>query len=206
MSTAISERSSQDASAVGLPGLRLLLRRSWWVALGLVVGLIGGFAAARALPPVYEATAILTVQSTGSGDPVSLSRAAQALARTATQPGVVGDPLRAAGQAEAAESPRDFVQVQAAPDAPIIRVTGTAEDPEDAREIADTVSETVAGVGPLPPFQATVAAEAPLPTSTTTPAWMVPVGGAAAGAALAVVLAATVPGRADGRRTRSSAA
>ncbi|MGY1805916.1 hypothetical protein ACI8AF_00935 [Blastococcus sp. SYSU D00669] len=200
MATATPQRSADGAVPDGLPGLRLLFRRSAWVLVGLVVGLGGGFAAAQALPPTYESTAILTVSSATTTDPVNLSRAAQALARLATQPGVVGEPLREAGLDEAATSPRDFVEVQAAPDAPIIRVTGTAEDAETAQEIAATVSDTLAGVGPFSPFGSSVVAEAPLPAGPTTPWWAVPAGGAGLGAALAIVLAATVPARRPGRR------
>ncbi|WP_448625837.1 hypothetical protein [Geodermatophilus sp. URMC 64] len=184
----------------GLPGVRLLLRRSWWVAVGIVLGLVAGFGAGRVVEPVYRSTAILTVSSSTATDPVNVSRAAQALARLATEPGVVGEPLRDAGLDDAAADPQQFVRVIAAPDAPIISVTGSATDGETAQRIAAAVADALTDVGPFPPFDATVVAEPTVPGTATTPAWAVPAGGAGVGVVLAVVLAATVPARARGRR------
>jgi hypothetical protein len=190
------EPVQRDERGARLPGVALLLRRSWWVALGLVLGLLAGVVTTQLRPAVYESTAILTVSTATPGtDPISTARAAQALARLATQPGVVGAPLRDAGLVDAAASPRTFVRVQAAPDAPIIEVTGSATDPETAQEVADTVSRTLAGVDEFPPFTATVVAAALRPSTATAPGWALPAGGAGVGVVLAVVLAATVPPR-----------
>lgn len=185
----------RDEPGAGLPGVGLLFRRSWWIALGVVLGLAAGSGAAQVLPPRYESTAVLTVASTAPTDPINTSRAAQALARLATEPGVIASPLRDAGLPEAADDPRAFIRVQAAPDAPILRVTGSATDAATAQDIATTVSATLAGVDPFPPFTATLVADPVRPGETTTPGWAVPAGGAGVSAVLAVVLAATVPAR-----------
>jgi uncharacterized protein involved in exopolysaccharide biosynthesis len=186
---------SDERGSAGLPGVRLVLRRSWWMALGLAVGLAAGVGTGRLLPPVYESTAILTVSSSGSADASSVSRAAQALARLATEPGLVSSPLRDAGLADAADRPREYVQVQAAPNAPIMSVTGTATDPQTAQQVAETVSRGLTDLQPYPPFTATVVAEPPLPRETSTPGWTAPAGGGGLGTALALILAATVPRR-----------
>lgn len=200
------------AQAAGrpLPGVGLLLGRWWWPLLGAAIGLAAGLGADLVLEPQYESTAIVTVSTADPNDPVDpteLSRAAQALARLATQPGVVGGPLREAGLPEVADDPRRHVLVQAAPDAPIIRVSGTSTDPAAARRIATTISGALVRFAPFPPFQATVAAPPERSTEPTAPGWARKAGATALGAGVALVLAATVPAgsRHDGRRRRTTA-
>lgn len=206
MSTSTSPAPGlRDEPEAALPGVGLLLRRSWWIALGVVLGMVAGAAAGQFLPPRYESTAVVTVASTVPTDPVNTSRAAQALARLATESSVVDEPLRDAGLTEAAEDPRAFIRVQAAPDAPIVQVTGSATDAETAQDIAATVSAALADEGPFPPFTASVVAAPVRPAGATTPGWAVPAGGAAIGAVLALVLAATVPARGRSRRPAAAA-
>jgi hypothetical protein len=178
-----------------LPGASLVLRRTWWVAVGIAVGLAVGLAGGLVLKPDYASTAILTVSSATAGDPSDVSRAAQALARVATAPGVVGQSLRDAGLADVADNPREYVTVEAAPDAPIISVTGTAQDPDTAQRIAATIGGALSRLGPFPPFTATVVAAPPLPRDATRPWWSLPLGAAGVGGALTLVAAATVPAR-----------
>jgi len=188
---------SEDGAtpAGGLPGVRLVLRRSWWLAVGLVLGLGAGAGVGAIRPPVFESTAILTVSADDGATSTDTSRAAQALARLATEPGVVSEPLAGAGLADAAGNPRRFVRVQAAPDAPILSVTGASTEASTARDLAETVSEALAGLQPYPPFTATIVADAEVPSRPGTPAWAPVAGGAGLGMALALVLAATVPSR-----------
>ncbi|MGY2126998.1 hypothetical protein [Blastococcus sp. SYSU DS0617] len=188
-----------------LPGLRLVVRRLWWVVVGGALGLGLGLGLGVARPPVYEATAYLTVSSPAGSDPTSLARAAQALARLATSPGIVSDPLEAAGLPDAAEQPRRFIAVAAAPDAPVISITGTATDPETAQRLATTVGRALSDVSPFEPFEATLVGGAPLPAAPTVPGWVAPVGGVGVGSGIALVLAATVPAPGAGRRTPLSA-
>jgi len=179
-----------------LPGLRVLLRRSWWAAIGLALGLVGGLVVGAVRAPVYETTGYVTVTATGGPDATSVARTAQALARLAASPSLVAPALAGAGLDEVAADPRRFVTVQAAPDAPIISVTGTATDPEDAQRIVVTVTRVLAGIRTLgAAYSVDALATPPVPTAPTTPAWAVPGGGAATGLAVAVVLAATVPAR-----------
>ncbi|SOC47732.1 hypothetical protein SAMN05660748_0989 [Blastococcus aggregatus] len=196
--------SEDSAPAVGgLPGVRLVLRRSWWVALGLAVGLGAGAGVGAVRPPVFESTAVLTVSAGDGVTSGDASRAAQALARLATEPGVVRDPLRAAGLPDAAANPRRSVRAQAAPDAPILTITGAASEASTARDLAATVSEALADLEPYPPFTATVVADAELPPGPRTPTWVEAAGGAGLGTALALVLAATIPGRRTASRSRA---
>jgi uncharacterized protein involved in exopolysaccharide biosynthesis len=183
---------SENASR-RLPGVRLVLRRWWWVALGLALGLGAGLGAGALRPPSFESTAVLTVSADEGATAGDTSRAAQALARLATQPGVVGEQLTIAGLRDAAEEPRRFVRVQAAPDAPIISVTGASPEAATAQELAEIVSEALVGLQPYPPFRATIVADAEVPPEPRTPSWTPVAGGAGLGTALALVLAATVP-------------
>jgi hypothetical protein len=189
--------TTAEAVTGGLPGVRLVLRRIWWVAVGAVVGLLAGLVAGHAQAPTYQATAYLAVAPLpGQGaDPTNLARAAQALARLATAPGVVGPSLGGAGFGDAAADPQLFVQVQAAPDAPIVSVTGSGEDARTAQAIASSVSRTLVALRPFADFQTTLVTAAQLPQAPTTPGWAVPAGGAGIGTAVALVLATTVPRR-----------
>src|SRR3954470_11446473 len=85
-----------------LPGVHTILRRRWWVAVGVVVGLLTGIALGQLRTPVYESTTYLSVTSTVVEDPGSLARGAQALARLATSPSIVSPELQHAGLADAA--------------------------------------------------------------------------------------------------------
>jgi capsular polysaccharide biosynthesis protein len=179
-----------------LPGLALLLRRLPWAALAAVIGLAVGLGVGQVRDRVYESTTYITVISSSDGaDASSIARAAQALSRVATAPDLISEPLREAGLTAAAEQPRMFITVEAAPDAPLISVTGRASDPERAQAIAATVADTLAGVENLGPFQAFAVADPSLPRSPSTPVWLVPAGGAGLGLAVGMVLAATVPAR-----------
>lgn len=178
-----------------LPGMSLVLRRIWWVLIGALLGFGVGFWVGLLRPAEYSSTAIVTVSSDQPTDEGSVARAAQALARLATQPSIVSEPLGGAGLDDVAADPRQFITVQAAPDAPIISVTGTARRPESARDIADTISSTLARPGVIPPFRGTVVAAPELPRTPTVPSWALPAGGVAVGAGLTLILAATVPRR-----------
>jgi len=111
--------SEDDATpASGLPGVGLVLRRSWWLAVGLALGLGVGAGVGALRPPVFESTAVLTVSGADGATSTDTSRAAQALARLATEPGVVSEPLADAGLTDAARTPRRSARGQVAPDAP----------------------------------------------------------------------------------------
>jgi len=180
-----------------LPDPGQIRRRWWWVPAGAVAGLVLGLGLGVAQSPGYASTAYLTVSADDVDDPNSVARSTQALARLATSPSIVAEPLRAAGLGEQAADPRLFVQVQAAPDAPIISVTGTSDDPRTAQRTADVVSRVLVDVDAFDAYDVTTIGPALLPEDPTTPGWVLPAGGAGIGAAVAMVLATTVP-----RRTR----
>jgi len=176
-----------------LPGLALIRSRGRWILLGAVVGLLLGIAALPLRPPIYESTAYITVTVSSRQDPVTLSRAAQALARLGTAPGIVSGPLSAAGLPEAARTPREFVNVQAAPNAPLISVTARAQRPQAAQWIAITVANTLSNLNAVGPLQVAVVSTPQLPGQPMTPRWWIPVGALAIGIALAVALTTTIP-------------
>ncbi|RBY74826.1 hypothetical protein DQ239_18735 [Blastococcus sp. TF02-09] len=183
-----------------LPDAGVARRRWWWVPAGAVSGLVVGLGLGVAQSSTYESTAYLTVTAEDVDDPSSVARSTQALARLATAPGIVADPLREAGLAEQADDPRMFVLVQAAPDAPIISVTGTSDDPRTAQRTADVVSRALVEVDAFDPYDVTTIGPALLPEEPTTPGWLLPAGGAGVGVAVATVLATTLPGGTRRRR------
>ena len=189
------------ASAV-LPGPRAILRRARWMAVAAGIGLGGGIALDVVRTPVYESTAYVTVTSADSGQTGNAPRSAQALARLATSPGIIGGPLRAEGLAEAAADPRAYIRVQAAPDAPIVSVTGRSTEAAAAQRTAVTVGETLVALDAVEPFETSLVAVPPVPEAPTVPAWLAPAGGAGVGAAVGLLLAATVP---VGTRRRTAA-
>jgi capsular polysaccharide biosynthesis protein len=195
----LSGEQSTDRRAIvrsALPGVGVVLRRLPWAVVGVLLGLGIAVAIAYVRAPVYESTTYVTVTAKDdSSDSFSTARAAQALSRIATAPEVVSGPLRRAGLPAVADQPRKFVTVQAAPDAPLISVTGAAASPREAQTIAATVADTLTGVRDLGPFQAFTVADPALPSSPKSPWWLLPAGGAGLGLALALVLAAAVPPR-----------
>ncbi len=183
-----------DRGRTTLPGVGLVLRRTRWVLLGALLGLVVGVGIALVRPPVYESTAVLTVTTAVPQEPVELSRAAQALARVATAPGVVSESLRAAGLEDAAQAPRRSLEVQAAPDAPLISVTGRASDARTAQAVARTVADALAEV-PVGESRAVLVAAPQRPDDPATPRWFPPAAGTALGTALSLILAATLTER-----------
>jgi uncharacterized protein involved in exopolysaccharide biosynthesis len=193
----VAQRESPQGG--GLPGMGALLQRIPWVVLAAVLGLAGGLGLDLVRTPVYESTAYLAVTSEANQDARSMARSAQALARLATSPGIVGDPLRDAGLADAAADPRRFIRVQAAPDASIISITGTSTNAATARRTAETVSEALTGLDAVDPFDVAAVGSPLTPDEPTIPSWVAPAGGAGIATALAVVLAGTLPDQ-GGRR------
>jgi len=174
------------------------------VILGAVLGLALGSLIQQVRAPVYESRAIVTVTSASVRDASSLARAAQAISRVATTRGIIGDPLRNAGLDDVADDPRSFVNVEAAPDAPLVSITGTATDAETAQLTAQTVVDALAAVTTLGPYQVVMATAPLLPDGPTTPWWLLPAGGAGLAAGLSVILAATLPTRPEHARHRAS--
>lgn len=179
-----------------LPGVGQVMRRLPWAIAAAGLGLGLGALTGHLKEPVYQSTTYVTVTTTSDqADAESIARAAQALARIAATPEVISGPLRTAGLGDAAEQPRDHITAQAAPDAPLISITGVAADPQEAESIAATVGNTLAGVDTLGPFQAHEVTQPSLPTSPDTPGWVPSAGGAALGLGVGLVLSATVPPR-----------
>jgi len=197
---AAERRRDRDSGAARpLPGLQLVLRRSWWALLSAVLGFGVGVAVEAARPGPYATTALISVTADETRALEDLTRIAQALARTATAPGVVGDALADAGQHAAAARPQQFVAVEAAPDAPLVSVTGIAQEPADAQAIARTVASALRRADIAEGYRTRIIAPPVLPTEPTRPVWVVPAGGAALGGGVMLVLAAVLPVR-DRRR------
>jgi hypothetical protein len=176
---------------------RVVVRRAVWVLLLAAVGFAAGLAAREVRPPMYASTTVLTVNSDRAQELGYAARAAQAAARMATTRDLVSGPLAEAGQAEAAQDPRLHVRVQAAPNAPLITVTGLDPDPEDARRTAEAVAGALTGSVTVGPFRVTQLSAAVTPDAPQTSGWVLPLGfaGAIGGAAAAVALVLPVRAR-----------
>jgi hypothetical protein len=166
-----------------------------WVALGAVLGCLLGFTVQQVRAPVYESTSHLIVVGPPNEPARGFTRTAQALARLATAPGIVSFRLDAAGLPEAANDPRRYITVQASPDAPLISVTGRGDTPANAQRTAATVTAGLSSVRTLGPFRVDVVTQPSVPDGPRVPTWFLPFSGTGLGAALSLVLAATVPDR-----------
>jgi hypothetical protein len=184
-----------------LPGVAVIGHRYRWILLGALLGCLVGLTALPFRPPVYESTAYLIVIGPPAEPAQGFSRAAQALTRLSTAPGIMSFRLNSAGLTAAAQEPRRYIRAQASPDAPVISITGMADTPEAAQLTAETVVDGLSSVRTLGPFQVDVVTRAQSPRAPRTPTWFVPASGTAIGAGLALVLAAAVP---VGLRRRSN--
>lgn len=184
----------RSTGAEALPGVRVVVQRYTWVLLGALIGLTIGGVAAVVRPPTYTSTAYLSVSTTNrEATALDAARAAQALARIATAPSVVSGPLRSAGLTRAADRPQLSIASQAAPDAPLVSITGTDSSAARAQQIAAVTAAALIGLDDLGSFTATVVAAPTVAAAPVTPRWVAPLGGALAGLGLALVLATTVP-------------
>lgn len=209
MSGTTGTRSSEDRTVAGdsgvtpgrsagagsaLPGLDLVRRRLGWTLAASAVGLAAGSGVGFAVPVQFDSAALLSVTSEDAHAVGELTQAAQAVARVASSPGVVGAALSDVEQ-DSGTAPRLSLTVEASPNAPLISVVGHATDPDEARTIADAVVTALVDVEVVRGFQVVVVAEPMTPTDPTRPSWLLPLGGAALAGAVAAACTATVPER-----------
>ncbi|MFD4635228.1 lipopolysaccharide biosynthesis protein [Streptomyces sp. NPDC058284] len=138
MSDSVNERPR-----IGDLRARLARLPRWWAlpacaALGLVTG--AGYGALQT--PQYTATSYVVAVSQEKADPATALGFAQAYGRVATQLAVLGDAQVAAGMSPA--QLQDSVQVVTSPDAPMIAVSATTEQPSSAALTANAVARSLA--------------------------------------------------------------
>ncbi|MCA0295770.1 MAG: hypothetical protein LCH96_10785 [Actinobacteria bacterium] len=191
-----------DILPLGLAG-RILLRN--WVLLiaGLALGVAGGWALARAVPPTYSATATQFVKGIpGTGVAANYEAAQFAVSRARSYPSfiysqeVLEGVARDMGVSDMS-SLRESLTATNPSDTPLVQITATGATATEARDKANSAArhmatfitdiETVDGKTPI---TVETAVQALLPTEPSDPRLSVYVAiGGTIGLALAVILA-----------------
>ncbi|ANJ11434.1 lipopolysaccharide biosynthesis protein [Streptomyces parvulus] len=111
------------------------------LAAGIVAGGLLGAGYGMLATPQYTATGYVVAVPTDQSDPATALGFAQAYGRVATQLAVLGDAQMWADVpvARLAKS----VRTQTSPDAPMVSVTATSDDPEEAADMANAVARAL---------------------------------------------------------------
>ncbi|MEE1827236.1 hypothetical protein PUR61_34360 [Streptomyces sp. BE20] len=120
---------------------RLLVRRWWPLALAVPLGAAAGAGYAVVAHPSYAADSYVIVVSENPGESATAVNFAQAYGRLAGRPQVL-----AAAAAETGHSRSELealVHGTTSPDAPMIEITGTGADPQEAVLTADAVARSL---------------------------------------------------------------
>jgi capsular polysaccharide biosynthesis protein len=130
------------------------LRERWWLlGAAVVIGGCGGFVYAHLAPTTYSAAAyvvakpVATTNQQAAPDPTLAVNFAQAFGRIITQDEVLGPAARSVSYPGA-----DFanhVQATTSPDAPLIKVVGTAGSADQASAYANAVATSLVTFGNL---------------------------------------------------------
>lgn len=119
-----------------------MLRNRWLLlALGVILGSVGGLVFAAAEDRTYTASAYAVVVPEDT-DPAALQAAtsvAQGYARVATKPNLVASGLATQGLAIAPDQVRQDVRVSASPETPILEIFATRPRRDEAGRLADAV-------------------------------------------------------------------
>ncbi|CAL9461091.1 lipopolysaccharide biosynthesis protein [Streptomyces sp. enrichment culture] len=130
-------------------GLRRILRRLRtlppWSPLvaGVLAGGLLGAGYGLATTPQYSATSYVVAVPTDQSDPAAALGFAQAYGRVATQLAVLGDAQMWAHVPVA--TLEESVRTATSPDAPMVSVTATSADPEQAADMANAVARALTG-------------------------------------------------------------
>jgi capsular polysaccharide biosynthesis protein len=133
-----------------------------------LLGAVGGLLLAALTPPRYTSHAYVLITNPTENPDVSALSVAQAAARVATKPGLIGGSAALSKAAQDAELTSD-----ASPDAPMVDLAATANSADVARSVADelarTLSEHVSRFSSDIGVHAEVYATASLPSAPTSP-------------------------------------
>ena len=170
---------TRDGARVRVPASA----RRWWPAAAVaLLGACGGAVYAAVQAPSYTAQAYVAVVSEQIGDGTTAADFAKAYGRILNQPGILRNASVAAGVP--ADRLRAQVRGTTSPDAPVIEITGTAGDGDQAAATANAVAAALVRYGNADSSQTRVklvtfgSAVAPDEPSSPAPAVDIAVGGA----------------------------
>ncbi|MFH0241517.1 hypothetical protein ACGRHY_03565 [Streptomyces sp. HK10] len=119
---------------------------AWWpLALGVLLGLVGGAAYGLLATPRYTATSYVVVVPGPGADSATALGFAQAYGRVATDSAVLAEARTAARMP--VEELRDTVRSATSPDAPMVEITGTASSPGLAATASNAVANALTRTG-----------------------------------------------------------
>ena len=162
----------------------LLLRKAWLIAIAALLGSVISVAYTKMfVPPSFEASVALYVSNTTEGEgteivPVTLSdlSASMMLAKTCGTILKDEDTLEMVAQLSgldySTERLQEMMQVEVIEDTKIMYVIVTAEDPNEAAIIADSVGEVIPAV--MKKIEPTVSVRVLNPAKVPLSAWMLP--------------------------------
>lgn len=198
-----------------------VLRKRWLVVAAVaLVGLIGGAVIALTVPSKYEATAQLYVSVPVSDSAVELNQASTYLARELTSYAALATtPLVLEPVTESDDTDQTVTELQGMlevtnPTATsLLEVTASAQEPEDAADLANAVAEELThGISTVSPqvqgeagtVEATLVSRAQAPNTTSgLPLSAYPAIGLAAGLVVGMILALLIDGLDNRPRTVS---
>lgn len=119
--------------------LALIRRWAWLLALGLVIGVLGGFLVSTLMTPVYRASTKVLITQSGSNSLIELMGSSQSLADTYTELLLTRPVLQATSERLGYPVTRDQVIVQRVQNAEIVQLSVEDNDPQRAADIANTL-------------------------------------------------------------------
>jgi capsular polysaccharide biosynthesis protein len=118
----------------------------WWpLALGLLLGLVGGTGYGLLATPRYTATSYVVAVPGAGVDAATALGFAQAYGRVATDRAVLTEARATAGMP--VDELRAAVRSATSPDAPMVEITGTASSPDRAAAVSNAVANALTRTG-----------------------------------------------------------
>lgn len=212
----------EDGERAGVPAgrsattlvdqLRVVRQRWWWVALGVLLGLVAALLVVFLVPPTYSARISLYVAAQTGGDGAEAYQGAQfsqarviSYVELVTRPRVTKAVIRDLGLDTTPDALADEITASSEQDSVLLDVTVATHDPQRSVQIANAIGQVLPGAvdelerplrpGATPPVSVRVVEPADT-AEVTSPAWPVPVafgllGGLVAGVLLALARHAT---------------
>lgn len=140
--TETTQDRATGRSPLARTGSRVRKLPLWWpLPAGILLGALAGGVYGAVTPAEYTATSYVIAVPTEKADPMSASGFAQAYSRVATQVAVLSDAQVAAGVP--VETLRSNVRAETSPDAPMVAISATSQEPAKAMDMANAVAQAL---------------------------------------------------------------